>query len=166
MKALWPTLLAICTASLCLGLLEASLDMRGADRFVRPYHYSGTLITVLIVVSTFWAFYRCVGWLRRGGAFLLSIFFLVLLLSAWAVTLPLGDRIAIHYQRLDPLQLIVAGDPGYGWFYWDDSGMGHWPMGIGYLVWSLSRPWIPVLFLAFFPCFFYLHRNSNETGNA
>ena len=163
MKAIWPTLFAICTAFLCLGLLEVSLDMRGAVRFVRPYHYTGTLITVLVVVSIFWPLYRTVGWLRRRGAFLLSISFLVLLLSAWAITLPLGDRIAIHSQRLDPL---YSSGPWDGSFYKDDSGMDQWPMSIGQLIRSIFRPWMPVMFLAFFPWFFYFHRNSNEPGNA
>ena len=167
MKPLWPTLLAICTASLCLGLLEASLDMRGATVFVRPFHYYGTLITVLLVVSIFWPLYRSIGWFRRRGTFLISILYLVLLFSAWAVALPLGDHIAIHYQRLDPQQFTLANEPpGYGWFYVDDSGMGGSPMNICYLLLALSRPWLPVMFLAFLPCFFYLYRNSNATGNA
>jgi len=165
MKALWPSLFAIGTASLSLGLLEASLDLRGADRFVRPYHYAGTLITVILVVSVFWVLFRRLGWLRRRGAFLLSIVFLVLFLSAWSFTLPLGDRVAVHYQRLDPEQ-SVGEPPGYGWFYGDDSGSGGVPMSVGYLVWSIWRPWLPMMFLGFFPCFFFLYRNSTQTGNA
>lgn len=165
-RALWPVLLFISTVALCLCLLEAPLDMRGAVRFVRPYHYLGTVLTVLGTILVFWPLYRCIGWLRRRGAFVVSILFLLLLFTAWAFTLPLGDRIAIHHQRLDPTQQYYLPEPGFGWFYGDDSGMGAWPMQLAYLFYALKYPWLPAIFLAFYPIFFYLQRNSSEPGNA
>lgn len=166
-NVLWPTLLAIGTASLCLGLLEPILDVRGASPFVRPYHHACTLVVAPLVVGVFWPLYRCIGWLRRRGAFLLSVFFLVLLLCVWAFMLPLGDRLAVRRQRLDPqLSSLAIEPPGYGWFYMNDSGMGDQPMHVIDLIWTSRRPSLPVVLLVFVPCFFYLHRNSNETGSA
>jgi hypothetical protein len=161
---MWPSVFTISTAALCIGLIDAMMDARGAERFVRPFHHYCTLTTVFVVCVVFWTLFRQVAFLRRRGAFVLSILFVAFLFGVWSWTLPLGDRIAIHYERLDPFR--PPGDTGYGWFYWDDSGMGNWPMRIGYLLWTWDRPWLLLMLLAFYPCFFYLHRNSNEPGNA
>jgi len=158
---MWPLLLTISTAALCLGLLSRILDFRGATEFVRPFHYGVAFATVVVAVGTFWPLLRRVVQFYRGGAFALSNIFTVCFFSIWLVTLPLGDALAIHYQRRNPAHLPVPADAMYGWFYMNDSGGGDHAMSIiDPLFFCYREPWWPIIFLAFYPCFFHLYRRS------
>lgn len=43
-----------------------------------------------------------------------------------------------------------VGEYGYGWYYWDDSGMGGDPMSVGHMLRApILFPFIPLLWLAF-----------------
>jgi hypothetical protein len=162
-RFIWLSVLTISSASLCFGLIDAAMDVRGASPMVRPFHYCFTLATVLVVCLTFWTVYCSFAFLRRRGTFTLSIIFVTLLMVLWAWTLPFGDTLAIHYEHLDSHR--DPGEMGYGWYYWDDSGMGGWPMHIVYITYARFRPWLLLMFFAFYPCFFYLHKKSSELSS-
>jgi len=125
--------LAIGTSAMLYILLDLLMDVRGANDFIRPFHVVGLIAAVVIsgiVTSSIYRYWPLRNLLNRCLAALLYVH---VVLGFWAVALPVGDYVAIHKEQQmvnDESGLSAVSEMGYGWFYWDDSGMGNVPMSI------------------------------------
>lgn len=163
MKLIAPLLLFLGSCALCWGFLEFVFELRVAVDFVRPYHYGGILASCALAVTMFWPSYQAIGKRRRVSIAGAALLFSLLLLGLWALSFPISHRLAVH----DQLQAAggVLSPEGQGWFYPGDSGMGRDPIQLTHLLWAaIFKPWLAVLFLAFFPCFFGLHRSFQASA--
>ena len=113
--------------------LDFMMDARGANDFIRPFHIIGLLTAVSLSVVTTSVIYRFWPLRTLLHRFLAALLFIHVTFALWAVALPLGDRIAIQKEREvkhTAFDLESISETGFGWYYWDDSGMGNWPMSI------------------------------------
>lgn len=82
--------------------------------------------------------YRVFGILQRYPWFMQWLGFIHVVMIVTFLALPLGDRLAIrHEQNQGP---PIGGDMGYGWYYWDDSGMGGTPITGFSLLFFVAQP--------------------------
>ena len=142
-------ILGIGVAALLYWMLDLILDVRGASPFVRPFHTAGILLTVAAATSVFWALLRVVPTGLRRQPLALTIIYLAFIFGVWHFTLPLGDHVAELRERATRTPYEV-GDTGYGWFYWDDSGMGNWPTTMLLAVLGSIRAPVPHVLLVTF----------------
>lgn len=142
-------ILNIGVAALLYCMLDLILDVRGANDFIRPFHYVGILVTVTLSTLAFWTLLKLLP--NKLGPYPLAqtVVYLTILLAVWHVALPLGDHFAELRERATKSTYEV-GDTGYGWFYWDDSGMGNWPMSmLGVVLGTIRIPVAHILLIAF-----------------
>ncbi|NWK57763.1 hypothetical protein HW115_19245 [Verrucomicrobiaceae bacterium N1E253] len=150
-------ILGIGTCAILYMPLDLMMDVRGANDFIRPFHIYGLLAAVLISVSVTSLIYRFWPLHNALNRSLAALLFINVTIGIWAVALPLGDYFAIQKEeQMERDDLSAISDMGYGWFYWDDSGMGNWPMSIlrllnpslFCLIWLL--PFVIFVFSVFF----------------
>jgi hypothetical protein len=146
--------LVAATFAILYGALDLSLDFRGANWYIRPFHAAGVLFTAISAVGVVGVSGRWIG----DRPILLTLAHLVFIISIWSFVLPLGDSAAERIERKQKSKQEV-GDTGYGWYYWDDSGMGNWPMTLGRLAWANTTiPVWPICLLVFSYSFFRANR--------
>ena len=142
-------ILSIGSAGILWSMLDFDLDIRGANLFIRPFHAIGLLATVLITAVVFLAFLRLGRSIIGRRPALQTLLYVATLITIWAFALPLGDWRAEQLERSQKTPYQV-GDTGYGWYYWDDSGMGGDPMTIGHILRpAILIPVLPILWLTF-----------------
>jgi len=142
-------ILSIGSAGILWSMLDFDLDIRGANLFIRPFHAIGLLATILITAVVFLAFLRLGRSIIGRRPALQTLLYVVTLITIWAFALPLGDWRAEQLERSQKTPYQV-GDTGYGWYYWDDSGMGGDPMTIGHILRpAILIPVLPILWLTF-----------------
>lgn len=143
--------------------LDMILDVRGANDLVRPFHLLCLLVTVLVSVLVMSLVSRY--WKPRSlaGRLMMALSFVHVVIILWAFALPLGDRLAIRKERQAD-NVYDFDERGPGWFYWDDSGMGNWPMNISYFV---SFTWFDLVWMGMFLTFValtFLQGANTSTG--
>ncbi len=115
------------TTALAIMVVQTGLDIRGANRFVRPFHYGGAFITVLLAALIAELVRRWLPRLQLDAPWRAASCYLMAFLVVWWFIIPADDAVAqIVERRMRTPQEV--GDTGYGWFYYDDSGMGADPM--------------------------------------
>jgi len=156
-------ILSIGSVGILWSMLDFDLDIRGANLFIRPFHAVGLLATVLITAVVFEAILRIARSVVDNRPALQTLLFVVTMLAVWAFILPLGDWTAKQSERSQKTPYQV-GDTGYGWYYWDDSGMGGDPMTIGHILRpAILIPVLPIFWIAF--CYLVLRlRNLLTTS--
>ena len=157
------TILSIGSVGLLWSMLDFDLDIRGANLFVRPFHAAGLLITLLIAAFVFAALLRLCRSVLAFRPASQTLLYVVSVLAVWAFFLPLGDWVAeqLEQSQKNPAQV---GDTGYGWYYWDDSGMGGDPMSIGHILRpAILLPVLPILWLTF--CYLVLRLRAFSRPN-
>lgn len=142
-------ILSIGSIGILWSMLDLVLDIRGANLFIRPFHAVGLLATVLIAAVVFVAVLRLSRSVVDSRPALQTLLYVVTVLTVWAFALPLGHWTAEQLERSQKTPYQV-GDTGYGWYYWDDSGMGGDPMTIGHILRpAILIPVLPILWLTF-----------------
>lgn len=128
-------ILGIGTRGLLWSHLDFLLEVRGAIDFVRPFHAASLIMTVATATFAFGLLLRRGPALLEGRPALQTGGYLFCVLAAWFFGLPFGDFLAETWERGHKMA-SEAGDTGYGWFYTEDSGMGHWPMSPGHVLYE------------------------------
>ena len=155
------TIISIGSIGLLWSMLDVDLDFRGANDFIRPFHAVGLLVTVLVAAFIFKTLCRVGSAILTSRPALQTAMYLVTSLVVWYFVLPLGDWAAVQWERAHKTAAEV-GDMGYGWNYWDDSGMGGDPMRIGHLLRSaIVMPLLPLLWLTL--CYLVLRLANAST---
>jgi hypothetical protein len=157
------TIISIGSTGLLWSMLDIDLDIRGADHFIRPFHAVGLLMTIFIAAFVFAALCQLGRAILTARPALQTAMYVVTVLVVWYFVLPLGDWAAVQWERAHKTAADVS-DVGYGWNYWDDSGMGGDPMRIGHLLRSaIVMPLLPLLWLTF--CYLVLRLKADMRTN-
>lgn len=161
--SIYLAILSIGSMGLLWSMLDMDLDFRGANQFIRPFHVVGLLITVVVAASVFTALSNLGRSILASRPAQQTAMYAGLVLAVWHFVLPLGDWTAIQWERAHKAAAEVS-DTGYGWYYWDDSGMGGDPMRIGHLLRPcMLVPVLPVMWLAF--CYLVLRLRATSQLN-
>jgi hypothetical protein len=105
--------------------MKPGLDGRGACDFIRPLHYAmAASAAILSTIGLAVAVSRVSGLSRSPGP--MGMLYVSVFIVVWMILTPLADKFGVAWQRQQG-PLPPGDDQGYGWFYWDDSGMGNYP---------------------------------------
>ena len=146
------TILSIGTLGLLWSQLDIDMDVRGANGFVRPFHALGLAATVTIAALVFHILLRFGRSVLGHRPAFQALLYMLCVLVVWFFGLPFGDYLAETWERAHKTAAEV-GDTGYGWYYWDDSGMGNWRMSLLSVVGvAVVIPIVPILWTVFSYC--------------
>lgn len=120
------------------SMLGAVIEMRGASDYIKPFHSWNMLFTSVVSVAIFEIIFLLIRGARRFPWFMRWLAFVHVVALITFLVLPLADRVAVQRERAQGPPM--SGDMGYGWYYWDDSGMGGNPVTGFYLVFFLYQP--------------------------
>lgn len=120
------------------GLVDAIVDMRGGSDYVRPFHSWNMAFCAAASVLLFEILLGCFRVIRRFPWAMQALGFVHIVLIVTFFALPLGDFLAV--QREKSRGAPILSDQGYGWYYWDDSGMGGDPITGSYMLFFLMQP--------------------------
>lgn len=152
-------ILSMGSVGILWSMLDFDLDIRGANLFIRPFHAAGLIITLLIAAFVFAILCRLGRSILASRPALQTLLYVILVLIIWAFALPLGDWVAEQLERSQKTPYQV-GDTGYGWYYWDDSGMGGDPMTIGHMIRpAIVIPVLPIFWITF--CYLVLRLRTS-----
>lgn len=120
------------------SMLASVVDLRGGSEFIKPYHSwnmvfcSAVSVCILEITYRVFRILHSFPWLMQWLGFVHIVIIVIFL------ALPLGDRMAIRHERTQGPPM--ASDMGYGWYYWDDSGMGGNPITGFHLLLFVGQP--------------------------
>jgi hypothetical protein len=120
------------------SMLGAVIEMRGASDYIKPFHSWNMLLTSIVSVAILEIIFGLIPLARRFPWFMQWLAFVHIVMLVAFLALPFADRIAVQRERAQGPPM--SGDMGYGWYYWDDSGMGGNPVTGFYLLFFFYQP--------------------------
>ena len=144
-------------------MLQSVVETRGGSGYIKPFHSWNMAFTCAVSVIFFETIHNFVNAIRRLPWQILWLTFILITTVITFLTLPLADWIAERHER--SLGEPFISDMGYGWYYWDDSGMGGDPIVGAYLIAFLWQPFILSCFLFGSAAIFALAARTGRTND-
>ncbi len=128
------------------SMLLSVVDMRGGCDYIKNYHIWNMVFCCATSIILFEVVYRLIPVVRKFPWFMQWIAYAHLILAIVFIALPLADRMALRHEKA--MGKPFDAEKGYGWYYWDDSGMGGQPITSIYLIYFFLSPLRMICFLA------------------